>query len=260
MKIAYITLVRLPTDRAHGYAVMKMCEQLAAHGASVELIVPTRRHGIKDDPFEYYGIKRNFSLRKLWATDFLGRLETGRVAFALDQLSFLLSLSVKRFVGTVYTRDYQIALFARASDITLEIHNIPERTFLFFRALARARRLVVISDGLKQSLIKSGVPAEKIVVAPDAVDLSEYAITPSREVWNAHQVDSRKKIVLYTGHFYGWKGAETLAEAAAFLPSDVEIVLMGGVSRELAQFQKSYASPRVHVIGFQPREQIPGFL
>ncbi|MDO8521784.1 MAG: glycosyltransferase [bacterium] len=261
MKLSYITLVRLPTDRAHGYAIMKMCEEFSAQKAAVELVVPTRHHGIKADPFEYYGIKRNFTLRKLWATDFLGKHENARAAFALDQLTFLLSVLGKRFGETlVYTRDYQIALFARSSNIVLEIHSIPERTFLFLRALARARRLVVISDGLKQSLIKNGVPAEKIVVAPDAVDLSEFRITPSREVWRVHHVDPQKKIALYTGHFYGWKGAETLAEAARHLPSDVEVVLMGGVDRELADFQKTYANSHVHVIGYQPRKQIPSFL
>ena len=259
-RISYATLVRLPTGRAHGYAIMKMCEQFAALGTAVELIVPTRRHGLKDDPFEYYGIKRNFSLRKLWAADFLGKYG-GRFSFALDHLTFLLSLWGRRFNDSlVYTRDYQIALFARARTIVLEIHDIPERSFLFSRAVARARKLVVISNGLKHALIARGVPAGKILVAPDAVDVSEFNIAPSRDVWKDFYVDLVKKIVLYTGHFYGWKGADTLAEAAKLLPEDTEVVLMGGVDQELAEFQEAYASDHVHVIGYQPRERIPDLL
>ncbi len=258
MKIAYVTSVRLPTDRAHGYAIMKMCEEFAADGAQVELYVPTRKHGIKEDPFTYYGIKPTFSIRRLSATDFLGASEASRIAFAMDHLTFLISLFAHRFSDTiVYTRDYQIALFARAKRIVLEIHSIPERTFLFFRALARASKLVVISNGLKEALVQGGVPAEKILVAPDAVDIAEYDITPSRELWRAYGVDPNKKIVLYTGHFYGWKGAETLANAARYIPDEVEVVLMGGVDRELADFKQSYASERVHVIGYQPREKMP---
>ncbi len=262
MKIAYVTFVRLPTDRAHGYAIMKMCEEFAAGGARVELLAPTRRHGLQDDPFTYYGIRRNFSLRKLWASDLLGKFERARAAFALDQLSFLLSLSTMRFDDLlVYTRDYQVALFARSRTIALEVHSIPERTFLFKRALARAQKIIVISGGLKTRLVELGVPAHKIAVSPDAVDLSEFASAPSREaVWKAVGVDPHKKIVLYTGHFYGWKGAETLAETARLLPPDVSIVLMGGVDSELAEFKASYASERVHIIGFQPREKIAGFL
>ena len=261
MKLAYVSLVRLPTDRAHGYAMMKMCEHFAARGLDVELVVPTRRHGIKDDPFHYYGIERNFTIRKLWATDFLGRFYKSRLSFFIDQLTFLLSLLRQRFGNTmVYARDYQVALFVRSKNITLEVHTIPHRVWLFSLALSRARRIVVISGGLKKALIALGAPEHKILVAPDAVDLSEFDITPSREVWREHGVDPQKKIVLYTGHFYGWKGAETLAKAAAALEGDAEVVLMGGIDEELASFKKEYAGPHVYVIGFQPRKNIPNFL
>lgn len=257
MKLAYVTSVRLPTDRAHGYAIMKMCEEFAAHGAKVELFVPTREHGIKQDPFSYYRIRPIFTIRRLWATDMLGRSERLRLAFAIDQLTFLLSLLSHRFEETVYTRDYQVALFARATRIVLEIHSVPERTFLFFRAVSRAQKVIVISNGLKDALVRGGVASEKIVVAPDAVDVEEYKIEPSRDIWRNYHVDPNKKIVLYTGHFYGWKGGETLGEAAKYLPDGIEIVLMGGVDRELADFTKTYASDRVHVIGYQPREKMP---
>ncbi len=261
MRLCYVSLVRLPTDRAHGYAIMKMCEQFAAEGASVELYVPTRSHGIKDDPFTYYGINRSFIIRKLWATDILGRFENVRAAFALDQLTFLLSLLTKRFSGSImYTRDYQVALFARSQHIVLEIHSIPERSFLFLKALARAKKLVVISNGIKQELVERGVPAGKILVAHDAVDPAEFNVVPNRDLWRPYRVDPNKKIVLYTGHFYGWKGADTLAEAASHLPTDVEVVLMGGVDKELADFKKRYENESVHVIGFQPRDRIPTLL
>ncbi|MBI4093818.1 glycosyltransferase family 4 protein [Candidatus Kaiserbacteria bacterium] len=258
MELRYVTFTRLPTDRAHGYAITKMCGQFAAAGAEVELYVPTRRHGIKEDPFTYYAIMPTFSIRRLWATDLLGKFENSRFAFALDQLTFLLSLLMHRFgETTVYTRDYQVALFARAREIVLEIHSIPERTYLFFRAVSRASKLVVISNGLKEALIQGGVPREKILVAPDAVDLAEFDIKPSRDIWRTYDVDPNKKIVLYTGHFYGWKGGETLAGAAKYLPDGIEIVLMGGVDRELAEFKRTYASGRVHVIGYQPRHILP---
>lgn len=260
--ISYVTLVRLPTGRAHGYTIMKMCEQFTAQGAKVELMVPTRHQGIlSNDPFEYYGIKRIFPLHKIWATDLLSKFDKSRLVFFIDQLTFLLSIWSKRFDKTlVYTRDYQIALLVRSNNIALEVHTIPERTFLFLRAISRARRIVVISNGLKKSLMKLGVHAEKILVAPDAVDLSEFAIAPSRDAWKVHHVDPQKKIALYTGHFYGWKGADTFARTAAFLPSNIEVVVMGGVDQELASFQKSYAGKRVHSIGYQPRERIPIYL
>lgn len=260
MKIRYVTIARLPTDRAHGYAIMKMCEEFASLGHDVELLVPDRHLGISDDPFSYYAIKKNFTLRKLFATDLLGRFGHA-LAFYIDLISFLLSVRKLKFSenAVVYTRDFLVAAFVPADNLVLEVHNISERSLLFRRAARRSRKLVVISEGLKRALTHSGIPGDKIVVAPDAVDLAELEVPPSRGLWRTFGVDPEKKIALYTGHFYGWKGAATLAEAGRYLP-DTEIVLMGGVDRELADFQEKYASKHVHVIGFQKRNTLARIL
>ena len=42
MRIKYITNVRIPTSRAQGYAIAKMCSEFAKTGAEVELFVPSR--------------------------------------------------------------------------------------------------------------------------------------------------------------------------------------------------------------------------
>src|SRR3989344_1995572 len=181
MKLTYISLARVPTDRAHGYAIMKMCEEFAAQGVEVELVVPTRRHGIGTDPFLYHHIKRTFSIRKLWTTDFLGLFDNARVPlFLIDIGIFLLSLSMQKWSPEriIYTRDYLVALAARSKNIVIEIHSIPRRARLFLRAIRRASKVVVISNGLKHILVERGVPPEKIVVAADAVDLSEFNISP----------------------------------------------------------------------------------
>lgn len=261
MKLAYVTSVRLPTDRAHGYAVMKMCEEFARAGATVELIVPTR-HGPQGDPFAHYKIERLFSLRRLYTTDISGKSERITFGYYVDLLLFLVSLFLRRFPDdtTLYARDYQVALVVRAKHIVLEVHSVPESSRTFAKALRRVEKFVVITRGIKNALVARGVNADHIVVAPDAVDLSEFSISPSREkVWREYGVDSNKRIALYTGHFYGWKGAETLAEAARHLP-DAEIVLMGGVARELADFQRTYTAKNIHIIGFQPREKMPALL
>lgn len=261
MKLAYVTSVRLPTDRAHGYAIMKMCVEFTRAGATVELIVPTR-HGPQGDPFDHYKIERNFPLKRLYTTDISGKSERATFGYYVDLLSFLFSLFLRRFPDDtiLYTRDYQVALVVRAKHIVLEVHSVPENSRTFAKALRRVEKFVAITRGIKDALVARGVSADRIVVAPDSVDLSEFNISPSREkVWREYGVDPRKKIALYTGHFYGWKGAETLAEAAAFLPG-TEIVLMGGVARELADFQRTYTAKNIHIIGFQPREKMPALL
>ena len=60
MKILYLAQIRLPTEKAHGIQIMKTCEAFAEQGAEVVLVVPSHRGDIRQDPFEYYRVKRNF--------------------------------------------------------------------------------------------------------------------------------------------------------------------------------------------------------
>ena len=45
MKIYYVANARMPTEKAHGIQIAKMCEALIEAGAKVELIVPRRGRG-----------------------------------------------------------------------------------------------------------------------------------------------------------------------------------------------------------------------
>jgi len=64
MKIYYLANARIPTEKAHGFQIMKMCEGFANQGVNVELIIPQRYNYIKDDPFKFYGIRNNFKIKK----------------------------------------------------------------------------------------------------------------------------------------------------------------------------------------------------
>ena len=62
MKIYYIANARMPTEKAHGIQIIYMCKAFADAGMDVELVIPRRLNPIKDDPFDYYGVKRNFRI------------------------------------------------------------------------------------------------------------------------------------------------------------------------------------------------------
>ena len=72
-KLAYVANVRMPTEKAHGYQVAKMCEVFAFH-AEVKLVVPTRRGEIKNDLFEYYNLQKNFKVEKVTSSGVLAPL------------------------------------------------------------------------------------------------------------------------------------------------------------------------------------------
>ncbi len=59
-KLTYISNSRIPTKFAYGVQIMKMCEEFANQGIEVELILPARWQKIKEDPFKFYGVKKEF--------------------------------------------------------------------------------------------------------------------------------------------------------------------------------------------------------
>ena len=55
-KILYIVNVRIPTEKAHGIQIIKMCESFSDNGMDLELLLPKRINNIKENPFNYYNI------------------------------------------------------------------------------------------------------------------------------------------------------------------------------------------------------------
>lgn len=267
MKITYLANLRIPTQRAHGYAIMKMCEQFVKQGVEVELVAPNKKDSIGINPFDYYGLERNFKIRRLLAFDFLGRLRFGkRFFFWLDLLFFYFvfmfswrSASAKN----VYTRDYFLAFLLPPErySVFLELHDLPKTNPWFKRAVKKAKKIIVISRGLRDDLKKIGVAEEKILVAPDAVDLEKFDVKISQE--EARQkmgLPNDKKIIMYAGHLYGWKGADVLADAAAALAEHL-VVFIGGIGSELDNFEKKHKNRgNIKIIPFQARERMPFYL
>src|SRR5258708_4366302 len=102
MKLLYIANARIPTEKAHGLQVMKMCEAFARAGHSVTLVVPWRFGRLDADPFEYYEVRPIFRIARVFSVDFIGWF--GSVAFFLQVATFALA-------------SFLYALFARADII-----------------------------------------------------------------------------------------------------------------------------------------------
>ncbi len=267
MKINYITNVRVPTTRAQGYAIVKMCEQFGLLGATVSLFVPNRRDVDNlGEPFSYYKVSKIFELITINNPDFLSRtLRLSRFVYWIDMILFLISVNrmfKSKTEDFYYTRDFFIALALPAkANICLEIHDMPNGKGSFVRALNKARMIVVLNDNLKKSLIEMGVNAEKIFIFPSGVEVSEFDIDLSKsEARGLVKLPQDKKIVLYSGHLYPWKGAEILAETAKSM-NETMFVFVGGVEPELSFFKNKYESYKNIVIRpFEPRSNIPLYL
>ena len=269
-RLAYVANIRLPTEKAHGIQIMKTCEALSRQGIKVELIVPRRLNRIKHESFEFYGVEKNFKITKLWCLDLISLNIFGAVGFWLESWTFY--RAVKKYLrkqneAIYYTRDLPIAywLSQDVSPLYYEIHTLPERITLKYReAWQQAKGLVVISDGLKNELLKQGVSENKILVARDAVDVEQFMKLESKDAYRkVFNLPKDKKIVIYTGHLYEWKGAGILAEATRLLSrtSGIEIYIVGGTPNDIDTFKNKYGNiEHLHIIGWQDHKSIPFWL
>lgn len=271
MKIIYVANTRMPTEMAHGVQIAHMCEAFAENGADMELVVPRRfsiSHVGKEDPFKYYGIKKNFKIKKVFCLDPTPLNKyLGPVSFLTEAFSFAISVSTYllfKKTDIIYSRDrfslFFLALFKK--NIILEVHQMHRSLFKF--ALNRVRKIIVITKGLKDDLIKRGVNGGKIFVASDGVDLETFKIKENKEECRKKlSLPLDKKLIIYIGQLYKWKGAETLALASKYISSDNLVVIAGGIKWYLdnfVDFLKKEKLDKVLILGHQDYSLIPCFV
>ena len=268
MKIIYILNSRMPTEKAYGIQAAKMCEALAKLGAEVVLLFPKRDNPLKgQDCFSYYGVEKNFKVKQIFSVDLLKYGFLNIFSFWLGALSFycgafLYILFKRPNFKIVYTRDFYAASILKIlrRKIVFEIHNLSRKGFLFRFFLDSANGIIAISQILKEELEKLGVANRKILYLPDGVDLEKFNIKISKEKARKKLgLPLDKKIVLYTGHLYEWKGAGVLLEAARYL-EDALFVFVGGKEEELRNFQFSinnFQLKNVLMVGHKSYQEIP---
>ena len=93
-KILYLANHRLPTEKAYGIQISKMCEAFTDLGHKVVLIAPYRISKVKDDFFRYYNVKDSFQFKKIFSPDFYLPGKLDRIAF---QIKYFISAAVLSF-------------------------------------------------------------------------------------------------------------------------------------------------------------------
>ena len=129
MKLIYIANARIPTERAHGIQIMKMCEGFSNQGVKVELVIPGRKNQIKENAWEYYVQKPSFEIKKLEVTDFMEPITIPRVSFWLQSRSFLKAVILflkKEKADVIYSRDLVFVkrLSSFNENVFYEMHSL----------------------------------------------------------------------------------------------------------------------------------------
>ncbi|PJE73880.1 MAG: hypothetical protein COV01_03500 [Candidatus Taylorbacteria bacterium CG10_big_fil_rev_8_21_14_0_10_41_48] len=270
MKIAYIVNARIPTEKAHGYQIVKMCSEFARCGAEVTLYVPARKNVINMDVFDYYGIERNFSIRVMPCTDFVKFSHIiGRLAFLLQTKVFLRtmrSLSITKDT-VIYTRDSVIASRYTTDGyrVFYDAHNFPEhRTKSFVTSLKNVSGVVCNSEGTAREFSSHGFSS--ILVAHNAVDLSDFDISDDVATMRTKLgLPLDMKLVTYVGHLYAWKGVDVLINSAELMQNvtDTIFIIIGGTDVDIEKYSHIIQNRNilnVRLLGHKPKRDIPAYL
>lgn len=245
MKIVYITNVRMPTSKAHGLQMVKMCEAFASLGVDVDFYVPNRKNPISENAFLYYGLKKNFKIHYLPTIDLIHLFQ--RTGFLLQETTFAISVFL-RFLFTTrkdkifYTREHYLAFLGSllGFKVVYEAHRIPEKRRTFFYFIKRASKIITNSQGVA-SVLKSG-GFSRVLPFPNGIDLKQFEqrITKN-ELREQLQLPREKTIILYAGHLYEWKGIDVLLDASMILQTkcpEAYFVFVGGTKEDLQKYQK----------------------
>lgn len=253
MKLAYLANIRFPTERAHGAQIAKMCEAFADAGAEVTLVIPQRAVTINEDPYAYYGVQPNFEIAKI------GKPQDPqtRLGYWFAYIKFIVRVlfyCLKNRADVYYSRDDSIVSILSFFGIKAvwEAHGWKD-SFFIRHFLKNIEKVIVITNAAKKRFIESGVPEQKMLVAPDGID--EPLLNTRID-----KISARKKLGLsdqgifafYIGGLEEWKGFRTLLQCADTLANQhITIVVVGGIIREL---QKEF--PNVLFLDFIPYKEL----
>lgn len=273
MKIIYLANARIPTEKAHGLQIMKMCQAFIRQGADLELVAAKRKnpHFEGIDPFDYYQIKEKFPIKRLWLIDAAtaGKSLWGlsvfiqNVSFAFSSFFYLLF----KKADIIYSRDefslFLLSFFRR--NLVLETHAFPSSKFFLYRWLFwKIKKIIVISKGLKNLVVSLGIKPEKVLVAPDGADLEQFRIKESKaECRGKLSLPMDKRLAVYAGHLYPWKGVYVLAQASRFLSDDFRVIFVGGTERDKKKFEdfiRQEKLGKIIMVGHKPPRLMPFYL
>jgi glycosyltransferase involved in cell wall biosynthesis len=288
-KLVYVANARLPTEKAHGYQICKMCEAFVLNGVDVLLMYPYRHQFTPElcdnSVFNYYGIPPVFKVCRLpnWDVVRLDPFIPDRwftpVFFTHAMLwGLYAALKVRHEQADLfyYTRDSQIAYWlVRLGLATVyEAHVVPKRGQRWLlKRIAHHRNLrlvVVLTSFIKQRFVEMGFPTEKVIVLPDAVDVSLFENLPSKEKCRQRlDLPIDRHIIGYIGRFKTLemeKGVPELVQVMSHLPSingkEPLLLCVGGPIESVPAYvdlgnRLGVPEGRLKFVGRVPNQEVP---
>lgn len=144
-------------------------------------------------------------------------------------------------------------------------HFIRWATWLEEHCYHRARRIVVVTQGIRDRLLERGFPREKLAFIPNGANTDLFC--PQPEAGQALRRElglGDRFLVLYAGIHGIAQGLETVLQAAQQLADvpHIHFLFVGGGPRkaDLVKLKEDLALSNVTMLDSQPREAIPPYL
>jgi len=276
MKVAYVSHCNFPNRFAHSIQIMKNAQAWNVVADDFTLYInidPIKYFQFNQQKLDsFYGIKHSFSINKTplffdiehWL---LTKYTSG---FSRILKNYYFKKAAKRLkkdnVDVAYTRTVNFPKLAinKGIPVILESHNplnsehdnqeilnvINDDLFL---------SIVTISHELKSRMVSNGIPPEKILVAPDGVDLDIYQDNLTKE--EARELlgyPKQGKYALYVGHLYKDRGIKEILFSAEQSP-DINFVIVGGHQSDIGYWQNEVnerSLSNVELVGFVENQHI----
>lgn len=248
-KLYYVVNARMPSHKAYGIQIAKMCEAFIEQGIELELIIPrTRQSHISLR--ELYDLRVDVPTRVFASLDWYGG---GSIGFAISSMIFMaracVYLARHRQSALVYTIDMDpysyVPLALLGIPIAVEMHSpkMPNILNRFF--FKRAGRIITTNPLIRDKLADIfKIKNERFIVEPNGVDPCAFGAPSKEDARNKLGLPSGVKIALYVGRFYDWKGISVLRAAAVHLEKNgILVYLVGGTKQEFEAAAKVPSSP-----------------
>jgi len=231
---------------------------------------------IKEDPFSYYKVERNFEIKRLPSIDlFFIKLVPRKLAYYVRSLSFVASswLYVIKHAGggaTFYSRDYAILFMLSIIGCRpiAEIHDYRSKKSKasIGLILRRARKIVVNSEGTLEPLKHHyEFSLDKVLVASNGVDLDYFDVKLTRE-------EARRSLgIASDGIVFGYvgslesagndKGVGDLIEAFNQASLNMsKLLVVGGSDNLIGKYKSMVRSNNIEFTGHVEYGKIPIYL
>jgi glycosyltransferase involved in cell wall biosynthesis len=269
LRVLYVSKGNIPSKWAHSFQAMKMADALAAQVGALQLVtarslLPSRVNRV--DLHAWYGVSRKLRIVRLPV-----HARASGECFRHDRSPRFDVVAAwyarLRRPDLVYSRSSGAALRCAAAGLptVIESHlaDDPAHVAELIEAarLPALRRLVTVTEALREDWIAQGVPAAKIEVWPDAVDLERYLVLPEpHAARSALGLPREGPLAVYAGHFYDAKGVPDLIAAARRMPK-LAVALVGGWPEDIERLRdRARSCETVRFEGFVANQKLPEYL